>query len=551
MSKKKNKNQIPPLANTTQPEKSAALSAENNIIAQIPALPYELKVSEKTLILLTLALFTIYLGLSFISSGFYQQDEAAHYLNMLRFWHEPNSILNNWSKPGFKLVYALPALGGEFTVRLVNIFFASFSAFFAYKLADKLNLRMPLLAFIFLATQPFWVILSFRNYSELISAFLLVFALYMHVSDKKMFAALVASYIVFIRQEFYPFLGLYFLYLAYEKNFIAAILTGVFPIIHNIWGAIVSGNPFYLLSEILKTSSEIGDAYPRKGFEHYFLMSITIFGGVVVTLSIAYLAWKIFKKEKPNWLLVVPSFVYFLMYCVFNIQSFPIGPATAGNLRYLIIVAPIFAVLAAETFENLPKFEGKIKVFYVLMAFLVLASIFMTYEHNNVVFTEVSDMKPIFGVLLTIILLYVPMPENARFWSITGVLCFLLLITFKPLRMSEEDITLKELAAWHKDYEKQNGTKQLLLENQMFYYFSDKVAQDFTPKPLGINEENINKSPKGSLIFWDSHYSYRPELRKNSLKMDYFLQNTQRFKLLREMRAKDNTFLLLIFEKQD
>jgi hypothetical protein len=543
MSKKKIKitpKQIPP-----QAEDIAAASSPEPVVV----LPFEMKLSEKNLLLLTFGLFLLYFLISFSSSGFYQQDEAAHYLNMLRFWHNPETILNNWAKPGFKLVYALPALGGEFAVRLLNILFASFSAYFAYKVADKLGMRVPALAFLLLATQPFWVMLSFRNYSEIISAFLLIFTVYLHLNNKKLLAALAASYIVFIRQEFYPFLGLYFLFLVYEKNFIPALLTGVFPIIHNLWGAAVTGKPFYLLTEILKTSQEIGDAYPRKGFEHYFLMSATIFGSVVVALSLAYLVMKFLKKEKPNWFLVIPSFLYFLMYCIFNIQSFPVGPATAGNLRYLIIASPLFAVLSAQTFEELPSCEQKGKIFWFFVVFLLITAIFMTFDHNLVVFTAERDFKPLFGILILIALIYIPIPDKGRFWALTATTFFLLLISFKPVKLSEEDQTMKEAAFWYKNFEKQSEKKQLLLENQMFYYFSDKVSESFRPTPLGINEENLSKAPKGSIILWDSHYSYRPELRKNSLKMDYFVQSPDKYKLLREMRARDNTFLLLIFEK--
>jgi hypothetical protein len=258
---------------------------------------------------------------------------------------------------------------------------------------------------------------------------------------------------------------------------------------------------------------------------------------------------KFLKKEKPNWLLVVPSFLYFLMYCIFNIQSFPVGPATAGNLRYLIIASPLFAVLSAQTFEELPTFEQKGKIFWFFVAFLLITAIFMTYEHNLVVFTTERDFKPLFGILILIALIYIPIPDKGRFWALTGATFFLLLISFKPVKLSEEDQTMKEAAFWYKNFEKQNGNKQILLENQMFYYFSDRVSESFQPKPLGINEENLNKAPKGSIILWDSHYSYRPELRKNSLKMDYFVQSPDKYKLLREMRARDNTFLLLIFEK--
>ena len=120
----------------------------------------------------------LYFAYSLKSKGFYQQDEANHYLSMLRFWFDPTAIMGNWAKPGYKILYVLTALGGQKLVTFQNCLFAGFSCFFAYKTAEKLGAGNPWIAFILLASQPLWISLSFRNYSEFPAGFLLILGYY-------------------------------------------------------------------------------------------------------------------------------------------------------------------------------------------------------------------------------------------------------------------------------------------------------------------------------------------------------------------------------------
>lgn len=86
-------------------------------------------ISTKLALILTLIAACLYFAFSFVSEGFYQQDEAVHYVSMKRFWFNPNRILSNWEKPGFKLIYALPSLLGVYFVTFFNCLLAAFSGF--------------------------------------------------------------------------------------------------------------------------------------------------------------------------------------------------------------------------------------------------------------------------------------------------------------------------------------------------------------------------------------------------------------------------------------
>jgi hypothetical protein len=507
----------------------------------------------------TIALAIVYFIYSRSADGFYQQDEAAHFLSMKGFWFNPNSVLGNWAKPGYKLIYAIPALLGSDFVMFFNSAIAALACFFAYKVAQKLGSNTPMLAFVLAASQPLWINLAFRNYSEIVSACLFTAAVWVHLEKRYTAASLLLSYVAFIRQEFYPFVGLYFLWLAYHKKWMPALLLGTFPLLQNIWGAVVSGDPLYLLNQILQSSEEIGSAYPRKGFEHYFLMSITIYGSAVVSLVVVYIAVLLsgklarfskseILKNQELWVLL-PVLLYFLMYCVFNIQSYPIGPSGGGNLRYLLVVSPLAAVLASLGQQHFRTAPRKTEVWIVLGVFIIAVAMFMSYKHNYIVFIEGRDWWPLAGVMLTVLLLVLPLQGHTLTTAFAGLLLFLTLVSVRPIKLSEEDKACARLAEWYMRFEQQNGERPLYLHHDMFYYYLGRTRYEFSTRPQAITDANMQAAPKGSIILWDSHYSYRPELRKESLDYKYFVEQRDKFRLIEEIVSSDQRFGVLVFEK--
>ena len=190
---------------------------------QARTIPEKQNPSDRTLWILTAAAAVVYYLYSFVSNALYMHDEAAHYLNMREFWHDPNIILGNWAKTGYKLVYVIPSLLGPQAVLILNCLVAAFACWLAYRVAEAAGAKQPLFAFAFLALQPFWVELSFRNYAEPISGVLLLAALWFHYKDRFLPAALFLSYLMMIRQEFYPILGVYAVFLLVRKQYIPLI----------------------------------------------------------------------------------------------------------------------------------------------------------------------------------------------------------------------------------------------------------------------------------------------------------------------------------------
>ncbi|MCU0392129.1 MAG: DUF2029 domain-containing protein [Thermoflexibacter sp.] len=531
------------------------------------ASPPILELSSQWLLGITLILAGLYFLYSRSANGFYQQDEAAHFVSMKGFWHNPNSVLSNWAKPGYKILYALPSLLGVDFVIFINCLVSAFTCFFAYKIAKLLDSKIPILAFVLTATQPLWINLAFRNYSELITALLLSISLYFHLRNKFVWASLIVSYIAFIRQEFYPILGLYFIYLLLNKQFLAAVLLSVFPIFQQIWGMTLTGDPLYLLNQMLGTSEQIAGQYPRKGFMHYFKMSITIFGSVAVTLWVAYL-WTWLLERISNWrnkigfidglrdkgnLILAVSLMYFLMNCIFNSQTLQIGPATGGNLRYLLIISPLVAILGTLQVEKFKTSQYKPQLLILISIYALLVAIFMTHPHNFVIFNEEErDWLPLVGVIASIFIMILPLLLRQDMMGLSIIALLMVLLTVRPIKLSAEDEACKNLAKWYKQYESTSGEPpQLFVHHEMFYYYLGRTPYDFKIKPKPIEDKFLKDAPKGSLIIWDSHYSYRPKMRPESLWFNYFTEKENEYQALTQIESDDPKlpFGILVFIK--
>jgi len=507
------------------------------------------KKEDSTLLIVTGVLTLLYFAYSLKSKGFYQQDEANHYLSMLRFWYDPAAIMGNWAKPGYKILYVLTALGGQKLVVLQNCTFAAFSCFFAFKTAKKLGASNPWIAFILLATQPLWISLSFRNYSEFPAAFLLILAFYFYSWSRMWASALLVGLICTIRQEFYPIAAILGLHLLYRKYWLSAFSIALFPLLQNLAGYVLYGDPLYLINQILGTSDSLKDAYVRQGFDHYFLTSAVVFGPVALTFFVLFLAQMVLNKKISQPAILVASLGFFLLNCLFNWQAVPIGPATGGNLRYMCIISPLIAVCGALVLDSVKELKDKVKLVYFIIPYVILVGVFLTYKHNFVKLTDESDTIPLVGAIFASALVFIPVSATVQ-TIIMAVLCsFMALVNVKAIKLSDEDKICQDVASWYKQNETTWKDKPLYNTHIMFYYFMGKVEKQFSPEPIVISDSaTMEKAPVGSLVLWDSHYGYRQNY-KRGVPYEYFANNGK-YQTLQVFQVPDGRFAYVIFEKK-
>jgi hypothetical protein len=123
-----------------------------------------------------------------------------------------------------------------------------------------------------------------------------------------------------------------------------------------------------------------------------------------------------------------------------------------------------------------------------------------------------------------------------------------LLLTVEPYPRTSEDQMAKQFADWAE----RNDIEQrpVLLNHTMVYYFLGQPQEDFEKGAQKINETSVSEAEIGTYIIWDSHYSYRPNLREGTLTYTYFLERPEQFRMvINPMLTPDQRFGIFMFEK--
>lgn len=528
------------------------MAKKNKITTEESSQLTKFEMNSNQLFLLTGLVALLYIAFSFFSNGFYQHDEAAHFINMRTFWYNPNIILGNWAKPGYKLIYVIPALAGPFAVVIVNAIFSAFTAFFSYRIAEKIGLRLPAIAFFLLASQPMWLQLAFRNYSEIPTAFLLslgVWFFYRKQTYDLWFSAIILSYLTLLRQEFYVIGIVFALWLLLNKQWKVMFVLPLFPLFIHIWGWIVTDDPLYLITSTVGTAGAYKDEYPRLGFDHYFKMLIVVVGPMVL-LGVIY-SIKSAIKDKRNsvlWPLLSIALTYFLLHSLFNWQAVKIGASTGGNLRYMLVLSPLFAVLATAGFESVKTSSKDLVSLVIIGAFAFITLLFLSHSHNNIVYLADKNYTSFLTVLAFAAIFYVVKNNKLKWNVIVGIQLIYLIASVTPYKLSSEDKLMQQVVQWA---ENQNiFSKPTMTQHTLFYYFHGKVQQEFKGENESlITEETISAAKSGTVIFWDSHYSYRPNLRPTSVNYTWFMERANQFKLVKQFITPDKRFGVFVFEK--
>ena len=507
-------------------------------------------------ILLTL----VYFLASTFSDGFYMHDEPMFYMYAKDFLKDPIAAFRGFQRIGYVTFLVLPAIGGFTFLNIFNSILASVTVMYSYKIIRKLKGENSFLIFFLLGLQPLWFMLAFRNYSEFLLAFLLVMALWNHLNKRYTFAALLMSYAAVSRIEYHALLGLYFIVLIVKRQWLPALLTGTFTVLENLLGFVLTEDILYLPNQIIGYSERMSGSWPKRGFEHYLVMSNIIFGGTTLTLFITYLSSKIIKKEKPIWIITGAVLFVILFNCLINWQSVEIGPGNAGNLRYFIPIGPLVAILGVLAIDDLLRMQKKIKLLFFLVPFLIFVGMFQTYEHNfiGLLADQERFWLPLIVMIITTVLVILPL-KQIHYLIFVGLLSIVVATTsVRTFNLNPEDKTMKKAGKWYTKYLKKNkgNPNALFTEDSrvacshiLFYHFTDKGRTDFVKKPIiDFTKENTDSMQVGDLIVWESHYGYRPKLRPTSQTYDYY-EKDSRFEKIQYYQSKDNRFLIAFFRK--
>ncbi|RPI14087.1 MAG: hypothetical protein EHM58_17220 [Ignavibacteriae bacterium] len=491
----------------------------------------------------------IYFAFSYFSNGFYQDDEVAHYINMRDFWSDPWIIMSNWGKPGWKIFLVIPALAGFKATLLVHALITALTAYFTILLAKTLKFRNAIIAGILFAFQPLVLQLSFRNYAEIFTGLLLVLTLYFYYKENYILSALLCGLSFTARQEAALLAVVLAIFFIIEKKYLPVLFLGVFPLLLNLLGYLHTGDILWAWTQ-MQGLGELNMGVNRSFF-HYFGVFIYITGPIAFALFILGLFAPYVNKEKFKTFYKKESLIYIFFFIVFLFQCYLVEKGTnPGSWRYILQVSPFVSLIALIGFNQLSEKNIKNFVIGTLIAVNLVILVFFSKEGTGLVISDTTEFSKLMVTLLfTAGAFYYVI--SAKVSKVHQLVIFTAIVTIgytfiseKPKQQTPENIAVNNIADWYK--QNKNNSPEVLYNHSLVLFYGDITGPEKQNFKI-LNMKSLEEAPKGSLVLWDSHYSFRPEY-KNDTKLE-FLQNNPNYKLLNQISSADRRFAAFIFEK--
>lgn len=493
------------------------------------------------------------------STGFYQDDEIGHYRNIRQFWGDPFSIMGNQPKPGWKILLVVPGLFGFTGVMLAHALIAALTVVFTYKTARAMGFRNASIAALLLGVQPLWLQLSFRSYSEITASLFVILMLWSWARDRHVLAAVFASYVFTIRQEFaLVAIGMGVVYLM-RRQWLPFIALAWTPIVLTLIGWMATGDILWLINDMTRIGT--GFDVPHKPFWHYFGVAIHIFGPVSLALFMVGYWTTLVPFDRIREILKSEGMLFFTFTVMWAWSVFSAWDYTSllgmenkspnpGHWRYVLSIAPLLALYAAKALTVITDGKRRAAVAGVLGAFALITLLFLSRASDGLLLTAESSYTNLLVVLLVAALLAVVMWTRSLGVAAAGVILLVAgvahtLATEKPRTLDNEAQTVKQAAQWYLEQSADLQARPLFGNHVLFRYFADIDINDKN-RDRSMQLETLAKAPVGSIVVWDSHYG-NSQFGGN-VPIDSLINNAA-YTPLKELIAPDQRFGILVFEK--
>lgn len=511
----------------------------------------ENSVLEKFFWLVIPLLTALYFLSSKYSVGFYQDDEVGQYINMIKFWSDPFAILGNSPKPGYKIFLVIPSLFGYESVLLVNSFIASLSVYFTYVLLKVYNIRYAFFGALLLSVQPLFFDLSFRSYAEIFTSLLILLVLISYKKEYYFISGLLLGYIFTVRQEILLLMAIFAFIFFRKKEYAAIIALGIFPLIYDLLGYLKTGDILYIISEIQALNAY---SYKSQGVFHYVVVYIFVIGPVTLLLFLqGFFGFFADTKNYREYFKKYGIF-YIIFVTVFLVQMMTMfgDRANPGNWRYLLHISPVAAIFATIGLNNLAikEFRNTSYIITGILAFITLA--FLSKTTDGFILLDISDYTKFFIIMaaFTVILL-LKKDSSADYVNKLSIILiliavFYLYVSFNPKKLSSENVALKQTSEFINSIDYKG--KEIYYNHSFIPFYQDNYYRESPDKLVWLVSESLKNAKPGSIIIWDSHYSYRPKDMKTDVRIEDLKDNPD-FRLLKTVSSADGRFTSFVFEK--
>lgn len=434
--------------------------------------PRRFSATQVALLLLAIGLLTS-ICFVFITKNTYDTgDSLNHYLYARYAPQHPLNLLHSWAKPLFTLLIMLPAQFGYKALMVFQCGLVAASAWLSYRVARGLHIPYAALAIVFCYAAPDYFHIQFSGLTEPLFGFLLIGSVALAVYGRPAWSTALASWLPFVRSEGFMLLGLWVVYLVWQRQWRVLPLVLLGYLVYSAVGALVLGEPGWVFGQnAYPTVSQYGH-----GEWSQYLVGLLYLLGWVISVLVVLGGFNMLLRMGRKGLWRKPLFRAELLLIYGSAGLFVAAHTifwyfglfgSAGLTRVLAMLPPVLAIVALRGLSFLTNFGRT--------------------------------------------------PQAQRYIA-TGVALLAVVFLFTGLRMSLRwqrdfeaagDLTLaKQATAWYRQQPGYQG-RPVVLEHPAVAYALDIDVFDRQVRPLAYVDKQLqlDRLPIGTLVFWDDWFS--------------------------------------------
>jgi hypothetical protein len=301
------------------------------------------------------------------SKGFLEADACTHYMFARHALAEPAYLVDVWGRPLCTGMYAIPAaIGRVMGVRVMSLLLAIAIGLISYRIARKQGYRLPALAPILLFAQPLFYLHSFSELTEIPFAFVAVLAFWAYQSRNYLAMTILVAITPSGRPEGFFLIALAALALICHKRWKYLFILPLPLLLWSFLGWLSWGSPHDLswYRWLQRNWPYAAKSAYGSGHWYSFILQLPV---LVSPMIFPALPIGVLLSVRAGLRKFGERFAFFTDHtarCQFLIASIPLTilavhsvlwatgrMASNGELRYLLCVAPLWALLCAQGFE--------------------------------------------------------------------------------------------------------------------------------------------------------------------------------------------------------
>ncbi len=322
-------------------------------------------------------------------------DSITHYLYAKYAFLHPENFFNHWAKPVYVLLASPFAQFGFTGIKIFNATVTFFTLLFTYKTAKLLSMKNSAMAPVLLFFSPFFYILTYSGLTEPLFALFTVLGVFLILKHKYISAAVIISFLPFVRSEGLIIAGIFLFYFMIRKKWKTIPFLFIGHVVYSIAGYFVYHDLLWVFDRIpyARMSSVYGSGKPF----HFVVQMLYISGiPIYVLFWIGFLGIIVAAATKRvNRELLLLVFLGFLAYFTAHSLFWYFGIFNSMGLkRVLVAVMPLAALIALYGYNILTEeIVKKRKLKQTIKVLLILSVLLFPFTHNPAAVHWKRDMN--------------------------------------------------------------------------------------------------------------------------------------------------------------